>query len=198
MRLAVPRSFVPVLLALPLFALPTVAAAGGAFLIKAGTVKLSDDSQTFDGALRSFDEDSYGTLTLGIEARKQSGVAFGAEFLTYHNDFTPPNAEPGEGTTRAVMFVGKKYFIQDGPFHPFFGAGVGGARISYEFTDPVLGHVSDDEFALVLQAVIGLELRFEGLAFSLEAKHIYHDIGSGANEYDPTGTGLFAGFGFTW
>ena len=198
MRSAIPRSALRILFALPLLTVPTLAAAGGAFLFKAGGMRLSDDYQSFGGASRTLDEDSYGTLALEIEARKRSGVAFGAEFLTYRNDFTPPVADPGVGRTWAVMFVGKKYFLQDGPFHPFFGAGIGGARVNYEFRDPIAGHVSDDEFNLVLQAMAGFELRFDGLAFSLEAKHIYHDVGGGGNEYDPTGTGVFAGFGFTW
>ncbi|MCK7579438.1 MAG: hypothetical protein MZV65_29415 [Chromatiales bacterium] len=50
----------------------------------------------------------------------------------------------------------------------------------------------------MLSAVIGVELRFDNLAFTLEAKHLYHDIESGGNEYDPTATGVFAGVGFTW
>jgi opacity protein-like surface antigen len=198
MRLTLPRSALYPLFALPLLALPSLSAADGAFLFKAGSMRVTDSSQNFEGQVRALDEDSSGTLALNIEARKPSGVAFGAEFLTYRNDFTPPTGEPGEAKTWAIMFVGKKYFVSGGPFHPFFGAGIGGARVNYSFRDPFSGDISDDEFNLALQAVAGFEFRFDGIAFSLEAKHVYHDVESGGNEYDPTATGVFAGFGFTW
>ncbi len=198
MCLTVPRFAVRMLFALPLLALPSLAAADGAFLFKVGRVQLQDDQQLLEGSTRSFDDDSYSTLAMSIEGRKRRGVAFGAEFLTYRHEFGPAVGDPGEAKVWAVMFVGKKYFGPGGPFRPFFGAGIGGAHVNYTFQDTILGHVSDDEFNLALQAVAGFELDFDGLAFTLEAKHIYHDVEGGGNEYDPTGTGVFAGFGFTW
>lgn len=197
MRFTVPHSVLRLLFALPLLALPGLAAAEGAFLIKAGRIQINDDLQWLDGDFRSFDNDSYSTLALNIEGRKRRGVAFGAEFLSYRNEFTPSVGEPGEASVWSIQFLGKKYFIADGPFHPYFGAGVGGAHVSYSFRTPT-GEVSDDEFNLALQAVLGFELNFDGLAFVLEAKHVYHDVESGGNEYDPTGTGVFGGIGFTW
>jgi outer membrane protein W len=197
MRLTVPRSVLRILLALPLFALPTLAAADGAFLFKAGQMNLTDSTQTLEGLPRDFDDESYGTLAMTWEARKPSGAAFGIEFLTYRNDFTPPLVEPGEARTWALQFVGKKYFLKEGVFHPFFGAGIGLARANYTYLSSGV-EISDEEVNLALQAMIGFELRFEELVFSLEAKHLYHDIEGGGNEYDPTATGVFAGFGFTW
>lgn len=197
MRFPLPRSILRPLLALPLLVLPGLAAADGAFIFKAGTVRLQDDRQWLDGQDRIFDDQSDSTLALSIEGRKRRGVAFGAEFLTYRNEFTPSLGEPGEAKVWSIQFVGKKYFIADGPFHPYFGAGIGGAHVNYTFRD-VTGEVSDDEFNLALQAVAGFELNFDGLAFVVEAKHVYIDVEGGGNEYDPTGTGVFAGFGFTW
>jgi opacity protein-like surface antigen len=182
------------LLASLLIASPTLTEAGGAFLFKAGTVRLNDTSQLLDSAPRDLDDVSYSTLTLNLEARRKSGVAFGAEFITYRHDFTPPTSpEPGVARTRTLQFVGKKYFKVGGPLHPYLGAGIGGGH-----TEVTYPGFTDDEFTLVLQAVLGLEMRFENLSFVVEAKHLYHDIEGGGNEYDPSGTGFFAGMGFNW
>lgn len=181
-----------------LFALPVVANAGGAFLFKGGTVRLADSSQQLDFGARNLDERSRSTYAVNIEARKRNGVAFGAEYLTYRHDFTPPaTPQEGEARTRALMFVAKKYFFDRGPVHPYFGAGIGAGRTSVSFVSATKSF-SDDEFTTVLQAVLGIELRFDNLSFVFEGKHLYHDIEGGGNEFDPTATGLFAGFGFNW
>jgi hypothetical protein len=181
-----------------LLALPAVTEAGGIFLFKGGALRLADDSQTLDLAPRNLDEESMGTLALSIEARKKNGVAFGAEFVTYRNEFTPPTAPgPGEARTRVLQFVGKKYFSPTDVFHPYFGAGIGVGNTEVTFTSGGVSF-SDEEFTLALQAVVGFELRFDNLSFVLEAKHLYHDIEGGGNEFDPTSTGAFVGLGFNW
>lgn len=187
-----------VFLTAALVALPAVTEAGGAFLFKGGLLRLADDSQTLDLTARNLDEQSMGTLALNLEARKKNGVAFGAEFITYRNEFTPPNAPgPGEARTRVLQFVGKKYFSPSDVFHPYFGAGIGIGNTEVTFTSGG-SSFSDEEFTLALQVVAGFELRFDNLSFVLEAKHLYHDIEGGGNEYDPTATGAFAGLGFNW
>ena len=180
-----------------LFIAPAVSEAGGAFLFKGGVLRLADDSQVLGPTLRNIDQDSYSTLALNIEARKKNGVAFGAELITFRNDFTPPTApQEGVARTRVLQFVGKKYFDPGGAFHPYLGAGVGASHIEVDYNSAG-GSSQSDDFVLALQAVLGFELRFDNLSFVLEAKHLYFDVGGG-NDYDPTGTGVFAGFGFNW
>ncbi len=190
--LSAPRLLITLLFALA----PGLASAGGAFLMKGGTVRLADDTQTLDGSLlRTFDEASQSTLGLSIEARKRNGVTFGAEFLTFRHDFTPPIADPGEGRVWAVQFMGKKYFIDNGPFHPFIGAGLGPARVRYSYNNAGIKY-SDDDIVLALNATIGFEFRFDNLSFMLEARNLYFDTESG--KYDPSGVAVLAGFGFNW
>ncbi len=177
--------------------LPVVAQAGGAFLMKGGAMRLSDNTQVLDLALRNLDDTSNGTLALNLEGRKRNGVAFGVEYLTYRHDFTPPTAEAGEAKTQSLQFLAKKYFIDAGPVHPYVGAGVGVGRTNVTHTTAGIPF-SDEEFTLAIQALLGLELRFDNLSFLAEVKHLYHDIESGGNEYDPTATGLFVGIGFNW
>jgi opacity protein-like surface antigen len=187
----------PRLLIALLFALaPGIASAGGAFLAKGGLVRLADDTQSLDASqLRTFDETSQSTLGLSIEARKRDGVTFGAEFLTFRHDFTPPIADPGEGRVWVMQFMGKKYFIDQGPFHPFIGAGLGPARVRYSYNNAGTKY-SDDDIVLTLNATVGLELRFDNLSFMLEARNMYFDTESG--KYDPSGVAVLAGFGFNW
>lgn len=182
----------------PLFALlPVLAQAGGAFLVKGGTMRLSDDRQTLDLANRELEENSNGTIAFNIEARKRNGVALGFEYINYRHDFTSPAGESGEARTQTAQFLGKKYFIQGGPVHPYLGIGIGAGKTNVDYTG-VGGPFTDQEFTLALQALLGLELRFDNLSFLAEVKHMYHDIESGGNEYDPTATGLFVGMGFNW
>ncbi len=181
------------LLSAALVVLPGTAAAGGALFIKGGVMHLQDDGQMIDLAQRDLDDTSYSTLAFSWEARKRSGVALGMEFLTYRNEFTPPTAQPGEAKTIALQFIGKKYFIHGGAFHPYIGGGIGGSRTNVSYNS-----YTDEEYALVLQVLAGFELRFDNLSFVLEGKHLYHDIEGGGNEYDPTASGVFAGMGINW
>lgn len=187
------RVLVPGLLAM----LPAVTQAGGAFLVKGGNMYLTDDRQTLNSAQRDLDETSFSTLAFNLEGRKRNGVAFGVEYLTYRHEFTPPAAQPGEAKTQTVQFIGKKYFVQDGPVHPYIGIGIGAGRTNVTYTDIGVSF-SDEEFTLAMQVLLGIELRFDNLSFLAEVKHLYHDIEGGGNEYDPTATGLFLGMGFNW
>lgn len=185
-------------LLIPLVALlPALAQAGGAFLVKGGTMRLSDDQQTLDLATRELEENSNGTLAFNIEARKRNGVALGFEYINYRHDFTSPAGESGDARTQTAQFLGKKYFIQGGPVHPYLGFGIGAGKTNVSYTG-VGAPFSDQEFTLALQALLGLEVRFDNLSFVTEVKHMYHDIESGGNEYDPTATGVFVGMGFNW
>lgn len=183
---------------IPLFTLlPAMAQAGGAFLVKGGSMRLSDDRQMLNSANRDLEENSNGTIAFNIEARKSNGVALGFEYINYRNDFTSPAGEAGEARTQTAQFLGKKYFIDGGPVHPYIGIGMGAGKTNVNHTGAGPAF-SDQEFTLALQALLGLELRFDNLSFLAELKHMYHDIESGGNEYNPTATGLFIGMGFNW
>lgn len=193
MHVARIRILSTLILSTALVMLAGTADAGGAFFIKGGAMRLQDDGQLFEGQQRNLDETSYSTFAINLEGRQKNGVALGVEFLTYRNDFTPPVAQPGEAKTIAIQFVGKKYFVDGGTFHPYIGGGVGVGR-----TNVTYGALSDEEFTLAIQVLLGIELRFDNLSFVLEGKHLYHDIEGGGNEYNPTASGVFAGMGINW
>lgn len=187
------RFLVPGLLAL----LPTVAQAGGAFLMKGGVMRLSDNTQYVDFESRNLDDTSNRTLAVNVEGRARNGMAFGAEYLTYRNEFTSATAQSGEAKTQTMQFLAKKYFIDGGPVHPYVGVGVGFGRTNFNYISSGISY-SDNDITLAIQALLGLELRFDNLSFLAEVKHLYHDVASSGNEYDPTATGLFVGMGFNW
>lgn len=196
MRISCSRTAATLLFSAALGMLSGTAAAGGAFFIKGGVMRLQDDGQVINLTPRSLDDTSYSTLAFNWEVRKRNGVALGMEFLTYRNEFTPPAAQPGEAKTIALQFVGKKYFIDGGAFHPYVGGGIGVGRTNVSYNNGT--SYSDEEFTLALQFLLGFELRFDNLSFVLEGKHLYHDIEGGGNEYNPTATGIFAGMGLNW
>jgi opacity protein-like surface antigen len=196
MRIYCSRTAATLLFSAALCMLSGTAAADGAFFIKGGVMRLQDDGQVINLTPRSLDDTSYSTLAFNWEVRKRNGVALGMEFLTYRNEFTPPAAQPGEAKTIALQFVGKKYFIDGGAFHPYVGGGIGAGRTNVSYNNGT--SYSDEEFTLALQFLLGFELRFDNLSFVLEGKHLYHDIEGGGNEYNPTATGVFAGMGLNW
>jgi len=198
MRIVCSRTAITLLFSVTLCMLPTLVHAGGAFLIKGGAMRLSDDQQMIDLANRDLDDTSNGTLAFNLEGRRRNGMAFGAEYLTYRHDFTPSTAQAGEARTQSIQFLSKKYFIDGGPVHPYIGIGIGAGHTHVSYTRTNGTRFSDKEFTLAIQALLGLELRFDNLSFLMEVKHLYHDIEGGGNEYDPTATGLFAGMGFNW
>ena len=174
--------------------LPSMAHAGGAVLIKGGVLRLTDETQTVDFVPLNFDDQSQRGFAFNVEGRKRNGVALGAEYVSYHHEFTTPSTQTGTAETKVVNFLAKKYFIENGPVHPYLGMGIGVGH-TYLHSASI---VSDTEFTFSLQALLGLELRFDSLSFLAEVKHLYHDIESGGNEYNPTATGVFIGMGFNW
>jgi opacity protein-like surface antigen len=177
--------------------LPVLTAqAGGAFYLRGGSVHLNDDTQTIDGQSRDLDAWSHSTYSVSVEARRRSGLAFGFEYLSYRQDFSPPQTAKGEVRARLAQFIIKKYFGEH-DIHPFLGLGIGGGNAEWEYTSGGFTN-SDTTFSLALQLNAGVEFRVENVGFLLEAKQLMHDIESTGGDYNATGTGLFAGFGFTW
>jgi len=196
MHIAYSRTAAIHLFSATMILLPGTAAAGGAFYIKSGVLQLQDTGQVIDSLPRNLDEASNKTIGIGWEVRKKNGLAFNIEYLNYRNEFTPPTS-PSTGEARAdvLQFSGKKYFIDDGVFHPYIGAGIGPGITKISYTSGGIS-ITEEDYAIVLHAAFGIELRFNNLSFFLEAKHIYFNVDS--SQYDPTSTGVLAGMGFNW
>ncbi len=179
---------------------PAVAQAGDAFYLKGGFVHLTDNSQNLNAQNRTFDDDSTDTYGLLFEHLTRRGIALGAEYLNYSHDFTPdglstPGTSKGVATTRTLQFVAKKYF---GPavFKPFFGLGVGFARTTVDYGPTIA--TNDEDFGIGMQAMAGVELRFDGMGLMFEAKRMIHDINTSNSTFNPSAVGFFAGIGFNW
>jgi len=182
---------------LPLLSIVSAPAlAGGAMLFKLGGMHLMDDRQSIDFVERDFDATSKTAYGIQLEHRFKKGIAIGVEYNFYRHEYSPPSSPSGTAETRAIMVSAKKYFGNEGVLHPYFGFGIGIGRTNVDHGG--LTPYTDEELTTPIQFVAGLEFRVDNLSFLVEAKHIHHEIESGGNEYNPTATGVFAGFGFNW
>jgi len=172
----------------------STACASGAFTIKGGTMRLWNDTQNLDNSPRIFDASSDRAFGFSFETRKRNGIGLGIEYLNYRNEFTPPSSpEPGIARTQTLQFVARKYFDASRLLHPFIGFGVGGSQTTVSYSTLITSYKHYDA-NLALQAMTGLELRFDGnFGVSVELKGLYQDAGGTGNRYDASATGVFAG-----
>lgn len=165
-----------------------------ALIIKAGSFKLSDESQSISGISLTFDDKASGVFGGELEWRTKENVAFGAELLLYSNDWRSGVGTTGDNDTLALMVNAKRYFAVSKNVFPFVGAGVGFASV--DFTGPG-GSASGSDLAV--QAMAGIEFRADKIGFYTEAKYLTSkpedDFGA---EIDVTGVGLFAGLSITF
>lgn len=190
MRLATHRLYA--LLGLSLVAAwPMLAQAETSFSLKGGAVSLWDDTQTINTTPRNFDGTSHSTFAISWEHRRRNGAAFGMEYLSYRNDFTPPaSPDTGLARTQVLQFVARKYFDRAPIVHPFFGMGIGTSQTTVSYDTP--SSYTKYDWNLALQLNGGIEFRIDqNFAFSAEVKGLFFDVDS--NHYNPSSTGLFLG-----
>ena len=178
---------------------PVAAQADDALYLKGGFTRLTDNTQVFNSLPRTFDADGTGNFGILFEHRTRRDISLGVELLNYRNDFSPagefvPAAGAGVASTRSVQFVVKKY-LGHNVFRPFFGLGIGLAHTEVDYNDTGW---TDDDVGLALQAMFGLELRFQGMGLMFEVKRMAYDMDSSLSDYNPSAIGLFVGIGFNW
>lgn len=191
-------------LAAALALLPGVSSAGGgSIFVKGGVMRLSDSHQVFEEPLHipvnvTLVRDSDRTGGVGWEMRMRYGLAVGAEFLGYRNEFGPVGSPAaGEAKTSAFLAGGKKYFFDSGVFHPYVGGGFGLGHTDIDHTDSAT-RIDDINLSFLLHAVVGMEMRVDSVNFMLEARRLYFFIDKGEVEYDPSSIGAFFGVGVYW
>jgi len=190
MRLRLLRLATPLLFT-SLAAGPLLARAENGFSLKGGAMNLWDDTQTLDGVPRALDDVSQRTFVIGWEHRRRNGAAFGLEYLSYRNEFTPPaGPDTGLAKNEVLQFVARKYFAPSSMAHPFLGLGIGTSRTTVSFDSPTA--YTKYDWNLALQFNGGVELRLDdNFAIALEIKTLFTDVDS--HHYDPSATGAFVG-----
>lgn len=184
--------------------LPDVSwAVGGSIVVKGGVMRVIDSRQVFEEPPHLpvnvvLERDSNRTGGIGWEVRMRHGLAVGAEFLSYRNDFGPAGVPAtGEAKTSALLAQGKKYFFDSGVFHPYIGGGFGLGSTHVNFVGAVT-QIDDNNLSFVLHAVAGMEMRVESLSFTLEVRRLYFSVDGSDVEYDPSAFGAFFGAGVCW
>lgn len=186
------------LLVVAMCALPGIsltANADGTIVIKAGSFKLSDDTQDLSGGISlTFDEDASGVFGVEGEWHVSDKVAIGGELLSYSNDWDSNVGTSGDVDTIALMFNARRYFGIGKLLRFHIGGGIGFASTDFEGPG---GSVSGDGIAL--QAMGGLRVQRGKLGFFSELKLFVSepedDLG---DEIEVSGTGLFAGITFAF
>lgn len=178
-RLAIALVFA--LLAAPLDARETV------MTIKAGSVRINDDTQFLDGAARDFDAGGP-AIAITIEGRPRPAIGHGFEFARFWHDYAPPRG--GDAKSQMFLYTLRRYLNADRPVRPWLGFGIGAGHTSV--TD---GADVDPEISPAGQFSVGIEARAGEVGFWGELKGILFDVSSNA-EYDPSGIGAFAGVSF--
>lgn len=182
--------------------LPGSAVAGGAVYFKGGAMRLENDAQVFRTDTNTtddvtLDDISRQTIGLGWEIRFRHGWAVGIEYLRYAHRFTS-SATPaarGEAVTDAGLVTAKKYFLDNGKFHPYVGGGFGfggsdANNLNYG------GLVDELSASPILHAVLGMELRVDHLSYMLEVRTLAHE--SRHLGFEASATGVLLGVGYIW
>ena len=162
-----------------------------ALIVRAGTFELANDNQVVAALPSTFDTTS--TSVFGVEAewRSKSGIALGGEVFHYNNDLVSPGAIPNaEQEVFAILANGKYYFRLANWFYPFVGAGIGLANASY--SEGLTGTAS----GLALQALAGMEFRFNRIGVNVQYKYLDATTGSSGKEVKVGGSGILAGVSF--
>jgi OmpA-OmpF porin, OOP family len=147
-------------LSLPAAAQTTPGSAPGLYVFGALGVNMPRDSQ-FDTPGVSTDVDLNTALTGAAGLGYAFGNGFRTEFELAHrrNSVDSAGAASGNGRLRsnAFMFNALYDFNIAGPWTPFIGAGVGGARVKSDSVRPIAGTVVDDrDTAFAWQATAGV------------------------------------------
>lgn len=168
------------------------AAGNGALMLKAGSFKLADESQTVASLARRFDGSSSSVYALEGEWFLQPGASLGLEVMGYSNEFTTPGgAGPGEVDTTVVLLNVKRYFRPGGTWQPYWGIGLGG--VATEFTGSLIGNTTGP----AVQAAAGMQWRGQRFALRAEYKYLSAETEDDAGEtLDVSGGGFFLGAGF--
>jgi len=169
-------------------------AQGIAFILKAGSVKLSSRNQSIQTTTGTvpveFDSKASSSFGLEGEWRINNGFAVGIEYLRYSNKLTVTGTTFTSSLDVAgLLFNGKKYFSAGGIFYPYLGAGIGRATANFSGS-ALTGDTADYAF----QMMGGLEMRWQQFgvytelkAFSAKTKDSF------GNKVDAGSRGVFVG-----
>lgn len=170
---------------------------GVTLIAKAGSFRLSTESQTILGLSRSF---TAANVAYGVEGewRSQSGFAFGVEAFGHTQDYiTVGSAESGDMAVTSVFFNFKKYFRPNAVVQPYFGLGIGGAAVNV--TAGTSGGITGTAGGFAAQGMAGIAFRWRHVGIYTEIKYERavieaNDTGTGLVEtLDLSGAGVFAG-----
>jgi opacity protein-like surface antigen len=163
-------------------------------ILKAGTYKLSKDTQDFLGSTQTFDGKSKSVWGAEYEYRVWHGVAIGAEYGQFRNTMTSSDSTlPSTMDVKLFLVKVKKYFEFSDIFQPYVGVGVGAAWANFD------GWINGDSVGGAYAALGGMEFRFKHVGVYTEYRYLSSKTSGKQEVTNDTvnihvgGSGAFAG-----
>ena len=153
----------------------------------AGTFEMAEDNQIIAGLPSTYDTSSKSVFGLEAEWRSKTGLAVGGEVFHYKNDLASTTFPDSQQEVFAYMLNGKYYFRLASFIYPFVGAGIGLANASYS------GGLTGDATGLALQALAGMEFRFNRIGINVHYKYLDANTGDNGTDVEVGGSGILAG-----
>ncbi len=167
-------------------------ATNGAIMLKFGSLKLAEPTQTILGATRVFAASASSPSGVEGEWFLRPDISLGLELVRYSSKFdNVGGGAPGEIATSTVLFNAKRYFLPDSSWQPFVGAGIGVVANSFS------GSITGNTGGLALQLTGGLQWRSGQFALRGEYKYLRSKTEDDAGQkIDVSGSGVFLNAGF--
>lgn len=164
---------------------------GFSLMLKAGSMTLSQDSQTIDGVTGSLDTSASGTFAAELDYQYASAVTLGAELMRYKTNMTWSGSS---NDISVFVLLGnlKQYFNTHSPLQPYVGAGLGVA-----VTDISGATLNGNTSGFAYQLLGGVEYRTSSIGFVAEAKYLGAKTSdSEGRDIDVSGAAILAGVVF--
>ena len=170
-----------------------------ALTIKAGDLRLANDSQTISGSDRVFDKSANSIFAIEGEGRLQreaENVSLGGEVIRYRNLFRRASSAGGGFEdamyTHAFLAKAKYYFMSGKALQPYLGGGIGTAWVQ-DFSGPIHGFAD----GLAYQGVLGMQLRADRFGMRVEYMVLRARVAdSNGERVDASSRGVFVGWSF--
>lgn len=166
-------------------------------VLKTGSYTLSNSGQTLELETTTsvtYEDDVDSEFALEYEYRINERVGVGVEYIAFTGNFnlvtdeTPPRTGSGETEGDMLMLNMRRYFEMGQHIKPYFGAGVGYARMDMS------GGIVGDASGMGLQGLLGVKFPFDRFGLVAEYKLISSEPDDGAGrKVDLSGSGLFFG-----
>jgi hypothetical protein len=164
-----------------------------ALILKGGSYRMSEQSQSLLGSTIQFDDKSTGVAGVELEWRFQNGFALAGELYQFSNKIDAGTITETKMDVQIFTANLKRYFAIANFFYPYVGVGVGDSIASFS------GFVNGDTAGFAYQGMAGIEFRIKNVGIYTELKRVYSTTKESSGEMIKVGgTGKSVGLGISF